>query len=65
MVQYAIIQHFDQKLQKPENFYLDTIFKVKHCMVSYISIFIAGGREYPAVRVEYKMASERYLVAEI
>ena len=41
------------------------LVKVKHCMVSYISIFIAGGREYPAVRVEYKMASERYLVAEI
>ena len=39
MVQYAIIQHFDQKLQKTENFYLATIFKVKHCMSSYISTF--------------------------
>ena len=39
MVQYAIIQHFDQKLQKSENFYLDTILKVKHRMISYICIF--------------------------
>ena len=39
MVQYAIIQHFDQKLQKTENFYLATIFKVKHPMSSDISIF--------------------------
>ena len=39
MVQYAIIQHFDQKLQKTENFYLATIFKVKHRMSSYISTF--------------------------
>ena len=30
MVQYAIIQHFDQKFQKTENFYLATIFKLKH-----------------------------------
>ena len=39
MVQYAIIQYFDQKLQKTENFYLATIFKVKHRMSSYISTF--------------------------
>ena len=39
MVQYAIIQHFDQKLQKTENFYLATIYKVKHHMSSFISIF--------------------------
>ena len=26
-VQYAIIQHFNQKLQKTENFYLATILK--------------------------------------
>ena len=37
MVQY--VQHFDQKLQKTENFYLTIIFKVKHRMSSYISIF--------------------------
>ena len=28
-------------------------------------VFILGDREYPAVRFEYKMASERYLVAEL
>ena len=39
MVQYAIIQHFDQKLQKTQNFYFVTIFKVKHQMNSLISIF--------------------------
>ena len=39
MVQYAIIQHFDQKLQKTENFYLATIFKVKHRLSLYISTF--------------------------
>ena len=39
MVQYATIQHFDQKLQKTENFYLVTIFKVEHRMILYVSIF--------------------------
>ena len=39
MVQYAIIQHFDRKLRKSENFYLATIFKVKHRMSLFISIF--------------------------
>ena len=43
MVRYAIIQHFDQKLQKTENFYLATIFNVKHFDSSYISIFFAEG----------------------
>ena len=28
-------------------------------------VFIGGDRGYPAVRFEYKTASERYLVAEI
>ena len=37
MVQYAIIQHFDQKSQKTEH--LADIFNVKHCMSLYISIF--------------------------
>ena len=44
MAQYAIIQHLDQKLQKTENFYLATIFKVKHRMSSYISIFLQKDR---------------------
>ena len=43
MVQYAIFLHFDQKLQKTENFYLSTIFNVKHLMNLYISIFFAEG----------------------
>ena len=38
MVQYATFQHFDQKLQKTENFYLATIFKVRHRRSSHISI---------------------------
>ena len=28
-------------------------------------VFIGGDRGYPAVRFEYKTASERYLVAEL
>ena len=36
MFQYAIIQHFDQKLQKTENFYLAPILKVKLGMSLYI-----------------------------
>ena len=28
-------------------------------------VFICSDRGYPAVRFEYKMASERYLVAEL
>ena len=47
MVQYAIIQHFDQKLQKTENFYLATIFKVKHPMSSYISTFFRKRMSVP------------------
>ena len=43
MVQYVIFQHFDQKLQKTENFFLATISNVKHLMSSYISIFFAEG----------------------
>ena len=38
-----MLQHFDQKLQKTENFYLATIFNVKHLMSSFISIFFAEG----------------------
>ena len=34
MVQYAIVQHFDQKLQKTENFYFASILKLKHPMSS-------------------------------
>ena len=43
MIKYAIILHFDQKLQNTENIYLATIFKVKHHMSLYISIFFAEG----------------------
>ena len=35
MFHYAIIHHFDQMVQKTENFYLANIFKVKHYMSSY------------------------------
>ena len=62
MVQYAIIQLFDQNLQKTENFFLATIFKVRHRMSSYIGkvskLSRGGPSNFPAVRVEYKTASE-------
>ena len=37
MVQYAIIQHFYQKVGKNENFNSAHVFRVKHQMSSYIS----------------------------
>ena len=40
MAQYAIIQYFNQKLHKIENFYLATILKVKHR--AYVFFFAEG-----------------------
>ena len=50
MVQYAIDQRFDQKMQKTENFYFATIFKVKQPMSSDISIFFTEGLGWQAER---------------
>ena len=36
MVQYSIIQHFDQKSGKRLNLHLPVIFKVMHVMSSYV-----------------------------
>ena len=49
------------------------MFNIKLCLLLYYSackkatamVFISGDRGYPAVRFEYKKASERYLVAEL
>ena len=46
-VHHAIIQNLDQKLQKTENFYFATIFKVKHRMSSYISNFFRRSIRMP------------------
>ena len=35
------------------------------CKKATAMVFIRGDRGYPAVRFEYKTASERYLVAEL
>ena len=35
------------------------------CKKATSMVFIRGDRGYPAVRFEYKTASERYMVAEI
>ena len=47
IVQYAIIRYFDQKLQKTQNFYFVTIFKVKLQMSSLISIFFRRRKRVP------------------
>ena len=48
--------------------YQNTAFLLPYysaCKEATSMVFIWGDRGYPAVRFEYKMASERYLVAEL
>ena len=46
----------------------NTVFLLPYysaCKKTTAMVFIWGDRRYPAVRFEYKTASEKYLVAEI
>ena len=62
MVQYAIFQHFDQKLHKTENFHLATLFNVEHLMSSidtwYSNRHIHGDRWGKSSREKPRLCSE-------
>ena len=56
-----ISQNYELSNKAANMLYFDNV-----CMKATVIGFIWGDREYPAVRFEYKMASEeKYLVAEL
>ena len=59
MVQYAIIQHFDQKLRKPENFYLATIFNERKLVLELLKVVIVK------VKVTMKKFRSSFLLSEL